>query len=271
MAGRYKYVGVIRRQNVGKGEVRLLFRGRLNGHGLQPGRYRAAIVAVDRRGRKSTRKTDTFRITRRGGGGGGGGQVPGDFPNEATTGVPPGWVPAQTRSTTLNVNTAGAVVEDVLFTNGARLNINAPNVTVRRVKLEGGSITTSDNGVVIEDTTIDRTAPETNGGEGVISYCGYTARRVEILDRSEGFRESGDCGPTIIEHSFVRVTPPADASGTALGTATASRVTTGTDLRVTILTIDFQTRTASAAARAVLLRGRARRVAERARGRSTGC
>ena len=31
------------------------------------GRYRAAIVIVDRRGRKSTRKTDTFRIARPGG------------------------------------------------------------------------------------------------------------------------------------------------------------------------------------------------------------
>lgn len=240
VAGRYKYVGVIRRRNVGKGDGRILFRGRLKGSGLRPGRYRAAIVVVDRRGRKSTRKTDTFRIRRPGGGGGGGGQVPGDFPNEATTGVPAGWVPRETRSSNMSINSPG-VYEDVLLTSGANLNINVPNVTVRRFRLQGGSIRTSDPGVLIEDTTIDRTAPETNGGEGVISYCGYTARRVAILDRSEGFREGCE-GPTRIEDTYIRIKPSQSCLDAGGGSWHGDGIQGygGRDLHVTRVTIDFQ-------------------------------
>jgi hypothetical protein len=145
--------------------------------------------------------------------GGGGGASPGAFPNASTTGVPGGWTPAQTRSTSLTVTTPGAVVEDVLFTNGADLFIDAANVTIRRVKLEGGWIRNDCNsGLLLEDVTINRGSSESGeGGEGVVSYGGYTARRVEILDRSEGFRAGDDspgCYPIRIEDSFVRITPP---------------------------------------------------------------
>ena len=75
--------------------------------------------------------------------------------------MPAGWTPAQTRSTNLIVQTPGAVVQDVLLTNGAGLYIAAPNVTVRRVKLDGGWINNvnsgrCNNGLVLEDVTIDR-------------------------------------------------------------------------------------------------------------------
>ncbi len=237
---RYAYVGVIKRTNVGRGEGRLLFRGRLNGQGLRPGRYRAGIVAVDGRGRKSARKTDTFTIVRPGGGGAPT-PVAGDFPNEATTGVPAGWAPKRTQATDMTVRQANTFVEDVLFTNGASLTIDAPNVTVRRVKFQGGYIRTGDPGVLIEDTTFDRSAPETNGGEAVISYCGYTARRVEILDRSEGFREGCD-GPTTIEHSFARIKPTEECLNGSNGDWHGDGVQGygGQGLRVTMLTIDFQ-------------------------------
>ncbi len=52
-------------------------------------------------------------------------------------------------------------------------------------------------------------APDHAGGnfqEGAISYGGYTARKVEITGRSEGFRVSG-CGPVTIEDSFAKIVP----------------------------------------------------------------
>jgi len=142
--------------------------------------------------------------------------APGDVPNASNTGVPAGWTPAQTRSTDMTVGTPGAVVQDLLLTNGATLNIHAPNVTVRRVKLQGGWINNvgsgrCGNGLVIEDVTIDRGNGESGGGEGVVSYGGYTARRVAILNRSEGFRSGArgaGCGPSTIQDSFVQIRPP---------------------------------------------------------------
>lgn len=160
------------------------------------------------------------------------------FPSEATTGTPPFWTPVTVRSSDMTVSTPGTVVQDVRFTNGAKLNINAANVTVRRVELQGGWIDTDQPGVVIEDSTLDRLAPETNGGEGVISYCGYTARRVKILDRNEGFRESGcpASQPTTIEDSFARITPPANCTDWH---GDGIQGYYGTNLHVTNVTIDF--------------------------------
>jgi hypothetical protein len=83
---------------------------------------------------------------------------------------------------------------------------------------------------------MDRASPETTGGEGAISYCGYTAVRVAILDRNEGFRD-GCSVPTHIRDSFVRITPPAgcgDWHGDGI------QGYTGGDLHVTGVTIDFR-------------------------------
>jgi hypothetical protein len=146
------------------------------------------------------------------------GGSPADFPNSSTTGVPAGWAPAQTRGTDLTISTPGAVVQDMLLSNGADLFINAPNVTVRRVKLEGGWISNvvsgrCNNGLLLEDVTIDRGNGEAgSGAEGVVSYGGYTARRVAILNRSEGFRSGAagaGCTPSTIENSFIQIRPPA--------------------------------------------------------------
>jgi Bacterial TSP3 repeat len=174
---------------------------------------------------------------------------PGGFPSPATTGVPDGWMPAQTRATSLTVTTPGAVVQDVLFANGADLVIAAPNVTVRRVKLEGGWINNSPgsscgSGLLVEDVTITRTASGVESGlgqEGVISYGGYTARRVEITNRSEGFRSSS-CGPVTIEDSFARIVRP-DVCGDWHGDGIQGYDSTG--LRVRNVTIDFVDRTAA--------------------------
>jgi Bacterial TSP3 repeat len=173
----------------------------------------------------------------------------GGFPSPASTGVPEGWTPAQTRSSGLTVTTPGAVVQDVLFANGADLVIAAPNVTVRRVKLEGGWInnnpgSTCGSGLLIEDVSITRTASGVESGsgqEGVISYGGYTARRVEITNRSEGFRSSS-CGPVTIEDSFARIVRP-DVCGDWHGDGIQGYDSTG--LTVRNVTIDFIDRTAA--------------------------
>ena len=140
---------------------------------------------------------------------------PSRFPNPSTTGVPPGWTPTRTVTTDLHVTRPGAVVQDVLLQN-ADLTIDAPNVKIRRVKLQGGWINNEpgsvchSNGLTIEDTTIEPPPGETatKEFEGVVSYGGYTARRVQIWQRSEGFRVSSKeagCGPVRIEDSFVKI------------------------------------------------------------------
>ena len=139
------------------------------------------------------------------------------FPNRSSTGVPAGWTPAHTQSTTMTVEKPGAVVEDVLLRDGADLIVEAPDVTIRRVKLEGGVINNvsggCNNGLLVERTTIEPRAGEDSSDdtEGVLGYGGYTARRVQIWHRSEGFRVGGNddgCGAVRIEHSFAAVTPP---------------------------------------------------------------
>ena len=133
------------------------------------------------------------------------------FPNPANTGVPPGWQPSQIRTTDLRVTQPGKVVKDVLLRN-ADLLVEARNVKIRRVKLQGGVIdnwpgsSCDGRGLLIEDTTIEPAPgePYTSDGEGVIRWGGYTARRVEIWNRGEGFRVA-DCGPVRILGSFARI------------------------------------------------------------------
>jgi hypothetical protein len=138
------------------------------------------------------------------------------FPNPSTTGTPAGWVPKTVTSSSITVTQPGAVVQDVRLTGGAGITVKANNVIIRRVDLQGGTIDNDagpcGNGLLIEDTTIEPTSPNgaVNDREGVVSYGGYTARRVEIVGRSEGLRVSsvGDCGPVTVEDSFIRIVPP---------------------------------------------------------------
>jgi hypothetical protein len=134
----------------------------------------------------------------------------GGFPNRATTGVPAGWTPARTVTTDLTVTTPGAVLEDIRLTNGANILVRAPNVTIRRAELQGGFITNQDStcqgGLVVEDVTFEPEPGRPYGADSapVIGEGGFTARRVEVWKRVEGFRLS-DCGPTVIEDSFVYI------------------------------------------------------------------
>lgn len=141
------------------------------------------------------------------------------FPNPSTTGVPAGWVPKETLSTTLVVTTPGAVVEDVLMRDGAYIGVRAPNVTIRRVRLEGGGISNYRNpgcydNMVIEDSTFEPPAgaSQYSNPNFRIDSGQYTARRVKLWHVSEGFRvqsaDEGCTGVTRIEDSFVSLKPP---------------------------------------------------------------
>ena len=155
-------------------------------------------------------------------------------------------MPAQTRSNGLTVTQPGAVVQDILFTGGD-LIIDADNVTVRRVKLQGGRISNTQggcaNGLVVEDSTLEPPPGQTRSGandtEGAVGVGGYTARRVKIWNRAEGFRVGGNtsgCGPVQIENSFARVTSP---SGCGDWHGDGLQGYTGPPLTVHNVTIDF--------------------------------
>jgi hypothetical protein len=223
---RYVPKGRIVRSVAKSGDGAIGFSGRLRGAALVSGRYRATIRATDRSHRRSARRTARFTVQRASSGASTPAPAPptpspaprtGGFPNPSTTGVPAGWVPAQTRTSDLVVTTPGAVVQDIRLVN-ADILVQAPNVTIRRVDLQGGTIndwpggSPCGNGMVVEDTTIEPAPGESSSidTEGVISYGGYTARRVKIWRRSEGFRDGGkpDCGPVRVEDSFAKIVIP---------------------------------------------------------------
>jgi hypothetical protein len=135
-------------------------------------------------------------------------------PDPGRVGVPRGWVPKERLTSNLVVTEPGTVVEDVLLEN-ADLVVDAPDVTIRRVKLQGGRIqnipgSSCRNGMVVEDSTIEPAPGRSfaRDSEGVLGYGGYTARRVKIWRRGEGFRVGGrsaGCGPVRIEDSFAKI------------------------------------------------------------------
>lgn len=148
----------------------------------------------------------------------------GGFPNPASTGVPKGWTPKQTQSTDLRATNRGQVIEDVLLTPGGNLIAAAPDVTFRRCYLKGGAISNwpggpVQNGMTVEDTTIEpRPGHDYEcDSEGVVSYGGYTARRVCILRRGEGFRcgAKGGGGATTVtlEDCFASIVQGSSCAG----------------------------------------------------------
>ncbi len=146
---------------------------------------------------------------------------PGAAPRPSNVGVPAGWVPAQTRSSDLVVTQTGAVVQDVLLTRG-NIVVNAPNVTLRRVKLQGGRVINTQgsckNGLLVEDSTFEPAPGQqyADDTEGMTGAGGYTARRVLIWRRQEGFRaggKGGGCGPVSIEDSFAKIVIPPGCPG----------------------------------------------------------
>jgi hypothetical protein len=139
---------------------------------------------------------------------------PTGFPSPDDTGVPAGWAPRETRTSDLIVTQPGAVVQDVLLVN-ADLLIRAPDVTVRRVVLQGGRIDNLSgndchNGLLVQDSTLEPPPGRAEGrdSEGAVGVGGYSAERVKIWRRGEGFRVGGrslGCGPVRIASSFASI------------------------------------------------------------------
>jgi hypothetical protein len=138
------------------------------------------------------------------------------FPTASTTGVPANWTPTRTVTGDVTIDTPGEVVEDLRVTDGSII-VAAPDVTLRRVEVLGGTIgnwvgPTCSEGLRIERSTVARAPGQpTSGADSAISTGGYTAVRVKIDGLPEGFRVGGQpegCGPVVIRGSYVKVTAP---------------------------------------------------------------
>ena len=140
--------------------------------------------------------------------------APGAFPTRESAGLPDGWKPVREVTGEFWIREAGTVIEDVRFTNGT-IYVDAPNVTLRRIEAVGTKVVndyrTCQNGLVIEDSNFVPNGPTTDQDLQVIGAGGYTVRNIMIDGVPEGLRVSGQyagCGPTVVEDSFIRVTPP---------------------------------------------------------------
>lgn len=136
------------------------------------------------------------------------------FPTATSVGVPAGWQPATTRGY-WEITQPGTYTD--IRVNGS-IEVRVAGVTLRRVQVVGGVIQNVYAGrcypFTIEDSSVVQGATWSNSGtaNGAIGVGGYTARRVAIVDRTEGFRVGGrgdaGCGPTRIEDSYARAVPP---------------------------------------------------------------
>lgn len=146
-------------------------------------------------------------------------------PGDGMTGLPAGWQPKRVVHDSLVIETAGAVVEDVEVIGGS-IEVRAPNVTVRRVRVSGGGIGNWWGKGCDGTLSIDRAeilgAGETQrlAGGPVIGPGSYVARNVLIDGVVEGFRVGEAtaeyhrrCGPAIIADSFVRIAEPVECRG----------------------------------------------------------
>jgi hypothetical protein len=130
------------------------------------------------------------------------------FPTPASTGVPAGWEPAAVHEGDLTVDEPGTVLEDLLVTGDVQ--VRAVDVTIRRTRIHGivwnqYSDTEQFPGLLLEDVELGPdTGVLTDWGHGAVGTAGYTARRVEIHNVTDGFRVSGD--DVVIEDSFVSLT-----------------------------------------------------------------
>jgi hypothetical protein len=118
-----------------------------------------------------------------------------DFPNSSNTGVPAGV--QLTPSGAVEVNTPGAVISGLDITG--YLHVNAPNVTVRNVRVNATTwsaiiVTAKGGGVLIEDSEIFSTYA-TGGSKGVLFFdgaSGGTVRRCNIHNVEDGVYAQGD-------------------------------------------------------------------------------
>ena len=140
--------------------------------------------------------------------------VPITFPTAETAGLPAGWLPRRSHTGDLWIRTAGTVVEDLRITDGV-IHVAAEKVTLRRVHAVGAKVVndggdTCGSGLVIEESLfVAGSAPTHDTDLPVIGNGGFTVRDVVIDGVPEGIRVGAkQCGDVVVEHSFVRITPP---------------------------------------------------------------
>lgn len=136
----------------------------------------------------------------------------GVFPTRETVGLPDGWEPEREETGEVWIREAGAVIEDVRYTDST-IYVEAPNVTFRRIQAVDARIVNDygnvcKNGLLVEDSEF--TSSGTNGFE-VIGPGGYTVRNTAIDGVPEGLRAGGKgvgCETVTVEFTFIRITPP---------------------------------------------------------------
>lgn len=130
----------------------------------------------------------------------------GAWPTAATTGVPAGWVPRETRSS-WRITSPG-VYEDVRV-NG-KITVAARGVTLRNVEVVGGVVENQVCGggisLTLENVTFRPPAGQARAGEanGAIYHGNFIARNVKVLDYIEGLR-AGSCGPVEVYDSYLTI------------------------------------------------------------------
>jgi hypothetical protein len=224
---RYVSVGGIARTHLRAGAGSLHFDGRVGGRGLAAGRYRAKIVAVDRRRHRSRPRTTAFTVVRTGAAKTPSGASPSPspappppsgFPSAGTTGVPAGWAPRHTTQGDLTVTVPGTVLDGELVTGDVA--VRAKNVTIRNSWVYGsinnqafaGNLGIDYSGLLVEDTDIG--PPTGDGGPPfpAILVSGYTMRRVHVHNVAEGPRVADFNNPALgpveqvtIEDSLIQI------------------------------------------------------------------
>lgn len=136
----------------------------------------------------------------------------GTFPTPADVGVPAGWVPAHTYSSTQTITTPGITYSDVLITDGD-LEVHAANVTVERCKLLNGMLRNDGFGTTLYQPVTYRQCTVTGPGDSAIIAGGFHAIDCFIDGGGEGFGISGSPATSIIEHCYVHCVPPPGAGG----------------------------------------------------------
>jgi hypothetical protein len=133
------------------------------------------------------------------------------FPNQATTGVPAGWVPTTIRTGGWTITAAGTYT-DVRVTGG--IHVAVDNVSLQRVEVIDGTVNTETASGCRHGTTLDQVTIRSSGNapfdatNGAVTPGGYTATRVKVKNLTEGFRAGGGsvgCGPVTIRDSFALV------------------------------------------------------------------
>jgi hypothetical protein len=219
---RYRSMGSITRGKLGAGDNSVLFSGRVGGHRLVPGKYRATLVAVGRHGVRSKHARATFSVIRSAPAASPPAPAPPapappavirGYPNPTNTGVPAGWTPRHTTNGDMTVTTNGAVIDGELVTGS--ISVRAQNVTIRNSwvygEINNQASNAAYNGLLIQDTDVGPPTGVGSESAGAIGVGGYTALRVHIHNVQEGFRVGGyntsgkQLGGVTIQDSLVQL------------------------------------------------------------------